>query len=117
MYNPKTGKNEDYVEVWRRYPNVAGGDYCVLELIDPSGNVAFLGRVGGLALGLGKRIDGTFEAYREDWDGPSRNRVYEDSNGVSLPSLPAILPEEYVEGADVPLGGRSWVVRTIGKLS
>lgn len=117
MFNPKTGRNEHYVETWRRYPTQPGEQYCILERIDhDKGGSAYLGKVGPRTLGLALDDDGVFEAYREQVQDGQVKRVFESTPRPSLPSLPETLPEDYVDGAEVELGGCRWAVCTAGRV-
>ena len=120
MYNPDTGREEDYVEVWRRYPQPKGAEYCVLEREDGK---AFLGRVGERALGIAwTRQDDGVMVWRDEWVDEAWKRLYEDgATGEEemervLPRLPEVLPRSWTEGRSVSLREAEWVIRVIGRL-
>lgn len=116
MYNPKTGRYQDYVEIWRRYPLEKGEPYCVLQRVDiEETGKAFLGRVGSRSLGLEKSSEGSFSAWREDLSGNVPERIFEDGDTSKLPSL-SLLSETLQEGNEVDIGGQRWLVLTAGNL-
>jgi hypothetical protein len=117
MYNPKTDKYQNYVEVWRRLPAEPGQAYCVLERIDGDGTArAFLGRVGSQSLGLEKSSHGVFSAWREETTAKGVRKVYEKGDTSRLPSLSTIGPAGYRSGETITLGGELWRVHTAGVL-
>jgi hypothetical protein len=113
MFNPDTGDIEAYVEIWRRFPNISGAPYCVLELVKEEGEegLGWLGRVGVHDLGCGIGLSGEYIAWR-DLNGEN---LYEFGSGASkLPRLPVELPEDWQEGSTYQLDGRKFVVRAFG---
>lgn len=126
MYNPAANKDEEYEEVWRRYRVPAGSPYCVLERVDgvyalTGGDEqdrafrlprAFLGRLGGWALGLARTPEG-FAAYRDELEQDGWVRKY-DFDASSLPALPLQQPE-WRAGEVVRLDEGEWIVRTAGR--
>lgn len=120
MFNPASGKEEAYEEMWRRFPVEAGASYCVLERVDagwgkPGNRQAFLGRFGSRALGLAQ--DGAvFRAYRDELEGEGWKRVYAFDVGEVLPALDVVQDAGWKEGETVALGGGEWVVRSAGKV-
>lgn len=116
MFNPDTGDIESYVETWRRYPERTGSEYCVLELVgeESTKEVGYLGRVGAHDLGCGTSKEGDYIAWRRE-NGTEVYRFGQEDK-VTLPVLPAKLPETWVEGQACALGGRTFVVRRLGRV-
>lgn len=114
MYNPKSGKNESYEEVWRRLPVPSGAEYFVLERGDGK---AFLGRVGSLALGAAK-VNDEYLAWRDELVEGAWKRKYAFGEGLdaAIPSALIEVPFEWVPGATVKFGGHDWIVRTAGSV-
>ncbi|WVQ82239.1 hypothetical protein IAT38_004367 [Cryptococcus sp. DSM 104549] len=129
MFNPKTGENEPYVEIWRRLKQVGEVPFCVLQGELPEGQgkegeeeAVFVGRVGVHALGLGK-VGGKYFAWRDVLEDGAWKRVYEFGDKASLrellPALPFENPSDWTVGAQVALedGSKgSWTVKELGKL-
>ena len=115
MYNPKTGKYQEYVEVWKRYPPEIAAVYCVLERVEPprSGCRAFLGRVGNRALGLCQDASERYTAVKWEMVGGEMTRVFEVGDPESLPEMPS---GTFCTGQLVDIDGREWSVRTAGIL-
>lgn len=120
MWNPKSQKNEPFVERWRRYPKLARWEYCILERVDAgwgegNGNRAFLGRLGPRALGLAK-VDGKVVAWRDELEQGGWKRLYEFSGGLNLndivPPLPVAIPGK--EGGTIEYGGAQWLAHSHG---
>lgn len=120
MFNPSNGNIEAYEEVWRRLDTASGEPYLVLELTSGGerGTIAYLGRVGGRALGLAKKADGSYLAWRDEYKDGKASRLYTFGEGVEeiLPSLPVDVPEKWKLGETLELGGKTWTVRQAGTI-
>ena len=118
ILNPASGEVEDYVEVWRRFLQKQGAEYCVLERDDGG---AFLGRIGVMALGIARGDGDGLLIWRDELVGEEWKRIFESGSSeeemeTKLPSLRDALPESSREGDLVQLGGRRWTIRVVGKL-
>jgi hypothetical protein len=112
MFNPETGKDEPYIETWRRFTLKPGAEVLLLESV--SGDKAFLGRVDEWALGLSKTAD-SFLAWRDKLDNAGWTRQTQiglDGREGVLPALPLDVAhrDEWSRSSVVELGGRKWVV-------
>jgi len=130
MYNPESGKVEEYEEIWRRFDNPIGTPYCLLERIENVGDEemeveksggkdkVFIGRLGSKSLAIfqvGKDVGG----WREELKGNGWKRVYSfpiQGVKVDVPSLPLNVPGEWKDGAQVEWEGLNWLVRSVGVL-
>lgn len=137
MFNPDTGRNQEYIEVWRRLSlrsplSVAGhstGDAASL-LLERTPSLpwpkaqSFLGHIGQHGLGI-SRIQDTadsdprFLAWREvfDFERPAWERIYtvgsREEVNLYLPSLndvpkPDVLPGK---GETISLQNEDWIVK------
>jgi hypothetical protein len=85
MPNLKTGRNEPYVEIWRRFPTESG-PFCVLERVGGRGK-AYVGRVGRRALGIAMDEDGKFYG----WGMSGTTRVGREYTNSAIPSCRLLL--------------------------
>ncbi|PWN48810.1 hypothetical protein IE53DRAFT_363614 [Violaceomyces palustris] len=117
MYNPKTGANQSYVEVWERFPGAVDQDFVVLETLDGTG---FLGRVGARALGLRRSYQGHLTAWRAEKPREDDTRwnilFHQVEGGLDLPLLPAESPIAlgWKLGDSISLGGLEFIVKVVG---
>lgn len=122
MYNPKSGKNETFVERWRRYPKDAGWEYYILERVDSNWgegerNRAFLGRLGPRALGIAK-VDGKVVAWRDELENGEWKRQYEFAEGLNLDEIIPAVPLKDMggkEGGTIQHDGAEWLARSCGQ--
>ncbi len=112
MYNPKTAKNEAYIETWRRLALGPKAEVLLLESVD--GEKAFLGRVDKWALGLSKMSD-RFMAWRDEVVDGQWSRLTAiglEGREELLPDLPFGIThrEQWSKGSVVEVGARKWTV-------
>jgi hypothetical protein len=116
MMHFETGRVEDYVEVWRRYPQETSAGSYVLERDD---GLAFLGQIGERALGIARLGEGV-AAWRDRMVDGEWKRFYAFGAGKEeiekiLPRLPGTIPAYWKEGETAKLGESRWTVRVIGR--
>lgn len=133
MYNPKTVRNEEYIEVWRRMGlrSTSGGTASdtpslLVERV-PSGTKpgvrAYVGYIGQFALGIARIEEteedgGRFIARREEYDFEAGEwrRVFsvgsEEELARYVPSVSGFLlaTSSRVENGKIVVGGQDWVV-------
>ena len=116
----KDGTPTAYEEVWRDITQDFGNaNDSAAWILQSSDGLSFLGRIGGIYMGLHQGQDGTFavrkEVYDEDAEGCWRN-VYESGPTQHIPSARDVLQEEsLIRGAAlgdiVPTAGGKYAVR------
>jgi len=107
MFNPDTGKEMAYEELWRILPIEGGKEVVLLESVG-SHDKTFLGRIGKWFQGIGTTEGGKVHARRSElvngewWD----RFVIGDGEKVPVIQMQA----KWKEGDEVEIDGRLWKV-------
>jgi hypothetical protein len=133
MYNPKTVRNEEYIEVWRRMglrSTVSGTASDTASLLvqrvssgGEPGVQAYVGFIGQFALGIARiggpeEDGGRFVAWREEYDFEAGEwrRVFgigfEEELVRYVPSVSGFVLDgsSRIKDGKIVVGGQDWVV-------